>query len=242
MFLPFQWCKHQIHQALLVQNYSFTREKKKRKDKKRKEKVLPAETLSLGKIGKYQRFQSQHKLTSHPLIPSLTSHWEVSYFAALPTIKGTFLSHRRALKNLKCREKIFSTPVSGFKGTLQKEKLLTYRWTMELILRNLYLWKNSGTREHWNSPWGCRQENRNKWANKDMAGSSTMKLVRRELNFLKSVKHEHVVHLEQVFETPKWMLLVMELCEEGEFEEILNRRGHIQRMSQGRSPKASHLL
>lgn len=30
-----------------------------------------------------------------------------------------------------------------------------------------------------------------------------MKLLEREVNILKSVKHEHIIHLEQVFETPK---------------------------------------
>lgn len=35
------------------------------------------------------------------------------------------------------------------------------------------------------------------------AGSSAVKLLEREVNILKSVKHEHIIHLEQVFETPK---------------------------------------
>ena len=30
-----------------------------------------------------------------------------------------------------------------------------------------------------------------------------MKLLEREVDILKSVKHEHIIHLEQVFETPK---------------------------------------
>lgn len=32
-----------------------------------------------------------------------------------------------------------------------------------------------------------------------------MKLLEQEVNILKSVKHEHIIHLEQVFETPKVM-------------------------------------
>lgn len=40
------------------------------------------------------------------------------------------------------------------------------------------------------------------------------------------MKHEHIIHLEQVFETPKKMYLVMELCEDGELKEILDRKGH----------------
>lgn len=35
------------------------------------------------------------------------------------------------------------------------------------------------------------------------AGSSAVKLLEREVNILKSVKHKHIIHLEQVFETPK---------------------------------------
>ncbi|XP_061004003.1 serine/threonine-protein kinase 33 isoform X2 [Dama dama] len=58
------------------------------------------------------------------------------------------------------------------------------------------------------------------------AGSSAVKLLEREVDILKSVKHEHIIHLEQVFETPKKMYLVMELCEDGELKEILDRKGH----------------
>ncbi|XP_002916202.1 serine/threonine-protein kinase 33 isoform X1 [Ailuropoda melanoleuca] len=73
------------------------------------------------------------------------------------------------------------------------------------------------------------KETETKWAikkvNKDKAGSSAVKLLEREVNILKSVKHEHIIHLEQVFETPKKMYLVMELCEDGELKEILDRKG-----------------
>ncbi|PNJ24701.1 STK33 isoform 6, partial [Pongo abelii] len=74
------------------------------------------------------------------------------------------------------------------------------------------------------------RETETKWAikkvNKEKAGSSAVKLLEREVNILKSVKHEHIIHLEQVFETPKKMYLVMELCEDGELKEILDRKGH----------------
>nr|XP_019584014.1 PREDICTED: serine/threonine-protein kinase 33 isoform X2 [Rhinolophus sinicus] len=74
------------------------------------------------------------------------------------------------------------------------------------------------------------KETETKWAikkvNKEKAGSSAVKLLEREVNILKSVKHEHIIHLEQVFETPKRMYLVMELCEDGELKEILCRKGH----------------
>ncbi|XP_047373573.1 serine/threonine-protein kinase 33 isoform X2 [Sciurus carolinensis] len=58
------------------------------------------------------------------------------------------------------------------------------------------------------------------------AGSSAVKLLEREVNILKSVNHKHIIHLEQVFETPKKMYLVMELCEDGELKKILDRKGH----------------
>lgn len=35
------------------------------------------------------------------------------------------------------------------------------------------------------------------------AGSSAVKLLEREVSILKRVNHEHIIHLEEVFETPK---------------------------------------
>ncbi|XP_020857643.1 serine/threonine-protein kinase 33 isoform X1 [Phascolarctos cinereus] len=74
------------------------------------------------------------------------------------------------------------------------------------------------------------KETNHKWAmkkvNKEKAGSSAVKLLEREVNILKSVNHEHIIHLQQVFETPKRMYLVMELCEDGELKGILNSKGH----------------
>uniref|UniRef100_A0A8D0CAB0 Serine/threonine-protein kinase 33 n=1 Tax=Salvator merianae TaxID=96440 RepID=A0A8D0CAB0_SALMN len=68
-----------------------------------------------------------------------------------------------------------------------------------------------------------------KWAikkvNREKAGSSAVKLLEREVSILKRVNHEHIIHLEEVFETPKRVYLVMELCEDGELKEILNRKG-----------------
>lgn len=45
------------------------------------------------------------------------------------------------------------------------------------------------------------------------AGSSAVKLLEREVTILKSVKHKHIIHLEQVFETPK-----VKLCQVLHFE------------------------
>ncbi|XP_056410347.1 serine/threonine-protein kinase 33 isoform X2 [Hyla sarda] len=67
-----------------------------------------------------------------------------------------------------------------------------------------------------------------KWAikkvNREKAGSSAVKLLEREVSILKTVNHNHIIHLEEVFETPKRVYLVMELCEGGELREILHRR------------------
>ncbi|XP_054998760.1 serine/threonine-protein kinase 33 [Sorex araneus] len=74
------------------------------------------------------------------------------------------------------------------------------------------------------------KEKGTKWAikkvNKEKAGSGAVKLLEREVSILKSVRHAHIIHLEQVFETSKEMYLVMELCEDGELKEILNKKGH----------------
>ncbi|XP_019407757.1 PREDICTED: serine/threonine-protein kinase 33 isoform X2 [Crocodylus porosus] len=74
------------------------------------------------------------------------------------------------------------------------------------------------------------KETGKKWAikkvNREKAGSSAVKLLEREVSILKRVNHEHIIHLEEVFETPKRMFLVMELCEDGELKEILHRKGH----------------
>ncbi|XP_040266253.1 serine/threonine-protein kinase 33 [Bufo bufo] len=72
------------------------------------------------------------------------------------------------------------------------------------------------------------RETGKKWAikkvNREKAGSSAVKLLEREVSILKSVNHDHIIHLEEVFETPKRVYLVMELCEGGELREILHRR------------------
>ncbi|XP_050752977.1 serine/threonine-protein kinase 33 [Gymnogyps californianus] len=67
--------------------------------------------------------------------------------------------------------------------------------------------------------WAIRKVNRKK------GGSSAMKLLEQEASILKTVNHDHVIHLEEMFETPK-MYLVMELCEDGELKKILSRQGH----------------
>ncbi|XP_077142733.1 serine/threonine-protein kinase 33 [Ranitomeya variabilis] len=72
------------------------------------------------------------------------------------------------------------------------------------------------------------KETGKKWAikkvHREKAGSSAVKLLEREVSILKRVNHDHLIHLEEVFETPKRVYLVMELCEGGELQTILHRK------------------
>ncbi|KAG8535242.1 hypothetical protein GDO81_029054 [Engystomops pustulosus] len=51
------------------------------------------------------------------------------------------------------------------------------------------------------------RETGKKWAikkvNREKAGSSAVKLLEREVSILKRVNHDHIIHLEEVYETPK---------------------------------------
>ncbi|XP_069824123.1 serine/threonine-protein kinase 33 [Dendropsophus ebraccatus] len=86
-------------------------------------------------------------------------------------------------------------------------------------------------------------ESGKKWAikkvNREKAGSSAVKLLEREVSILKTVNHNHIIHLEEVFETPKRVYLVMELCEGGELREILARR---KRLSESETRHIIHSL
>ncbi|XP_071371939.1 serine/threonine-protein kinase 33 [Centroberyx affinis] len=71
-------------------------------------------------------------------------------------------------------------------------------------------------------------ETQEKWAikkvNKEKAGSSKVELLEREVSILKQVNHAHIIHLKEVFETPKRMYLVTELCDGGELNELLQKK------------------
>lgn len=60
--------------------------------------------------------------------------------------------------------------------------------------------------------------------NKEKAGGPVIKLLEREVNILKRVLHEHIISLNEVFETAKKMYLVMELCEGGELADVMKNR------------------
>ncbi|XP_028407710.1 serine/threonine-protein kinase 33-like [Dendronephthya gigantea] len=67
-----------------------------------------------------------------------------------------------------------------------------------------------------------------KWAvksvNKEKAGSYAVKMLEREVNIMKMIDHQHVVCLNEVYETPTKMFLVMELCDQGELCDLLRVR------------------
>ncbi|XP_067861427.1 serine/threonine-protein kinase 33-like [Heptranchias perlo] len=70
-----------------------------------------------------------------------------------------------------------------------------------------------------------------KWAikklNKEKAGSYAVRMLEREIAILKMVNHEHIIKLEEVYETPKKVYLVIEFCELGELKGILAEKGHL---------------
>ncbi|CAK8683950.1 unnamed protein product [Clavelina lepadiformis] len=78
-------------------------------------------------------------------------------------------------------------------------------------------------------------ETKERWAikkvNKEKAGSSAITLLEREVTILKRVKHEHIIFVEEVFETSRKMYLVMELCELGEMRSLLFTNGPFSEIS-----------
>ena len=73
------------------------------------------------------------------------------------------------------------------KGTFWKKYRKKYKITLTFVLRYVVM---KFLHEICISSWS-------------KAGSSAVKLLEREVDILKSVKHEHIIHLEQVFETHK---------------------------------------
>eukprot|EP00731_Ephydatia_muelleri_P029820 Em0021g343a len=65
-----------------------------------------------------------------------------------------------------------------------------------------------------------------KIVNKDKPGSSAIQFLLREVEVLKRVSHPHIIKLEEVLDTPKKMYLVMELCQGGELNDMLKKKGN----------------
>lgn len=67
-----------------------------------------------------------------------------------------------------------------------------------------------------------------RWAikavNKEKAGTSAVRLLEREVLIMKKIDHEHLIHLEEIYETSKRMYLVMELCDAGGVQKLLEQK------------------
>lgn len=63
-----------------------------------------------------------------------------------------------------------------------------------------------------------------KAVNKEKAGTSAVKLLEREVLIMKKIDHEHLIHLEEIYETSKRMYLVMELCDAGGIQKLLEKK------------------
>ncbi|XP_030270339.1 serine/threonine-protein kinase 33 isoform X2 [Sparus aurata] len=56
------------------------------------------------------------------------------------------------------------------------------------------------------------------------AGSSKVKMLGQEINILRQVNHAHIIHLQEVYDTPKMTYLVTELCVGGELKQLLRQK------------------
>ncbi|ESO87284.1 hypothetical protein LOTGIDRAFT_177503 [Lottia gigantea] len=63
-----------------------------------------------------------------------------------------------------------------------------------------------------------------KSVNKEKAGSTGLKLLEQEVCILKRVKHPNIIALNEVIESNKRMYLVTAVCENGELNEVLEKR------------------
>ncbi|KAK2854000.1 hypothetical protein Q5P01_006661 [Channa striata] len=71
-------------------------------------------------------------------------------------------------------------------------------------------------------------ETQTKWAikvvSKPAAGSSKVRMLGHEINILKQVNHDCIIHLKEVYDTAKMIYLVTELCSGGELNQLLRRK------------------
>eukprot|EP00128_Syssomonas_multiformis_P014092 Colp12_sorted_trinity150504_noHs@12596 len=70
------------------------------------------------------------------------------------------------------------------------------------------------------TPWAI------KIVDKQKAGSSALRQMEKEIEILKMVHHKHIVCLKEVYETPKQVFMIMELCDGGELLEHLAKKQH----------------
>lgn len=63
---------------------------------------------------------------------------------------------------------------------------------------------------------------------KQKAGSAAVELLYREVSILKRIQHPNIIHLEAVYESPKDMYLVTELCIEGELKSYMKKKTRLE--------------
>ena len=112
-------------------------------------------------------------------------------------------------------EKSHAVPHTRVADELAVKK--NYEWTETLgkgTFGVVYYAKQKGS----DTVWACKA------VNKEKAGSANIKLLEREVSILKNVNHEHVIKLNEVFETSKKMYLILEYCDRGELANLLKKK------------------
>lgn len=59
---------------------------------------------------------------------------------------------------------------------------------------------------------------------KDKPGSTAIQLLEREVAVLSTLQHPHVIQLVEVYETPKKVFMVLEMCRGGELSDLLHQK------------------
>ena len=59
---------------------------------------------------------------------------------------------------------------------------------------------------------------------KDKPGSTAIQLLEREIAVLSTLQHPHIIELVEVYETPKKVFMVLELCCGGELSDLLHKK------------------
>ncbi|KAK6642132.1 hypothetical protein RUM44_013855 [Polyplax serrata] len=88
----------------------------------------------------------------------------------------------------------------------KSEELLKHYELGKVIGQGCFGVVHEAVKKQDNKPWAI------KIMHKSKAGQSRLQQLQREINILKSVRHDHIIHLEQLFETPNKYFLVMEKC------------------------------
>ncbi|KAL1505250.1 hypothetical protein ABEB36_004856 [Hypothenemus hampei] len=69
-----------------------------------------------------------------------------------------------------------------------------------------------------NKPWAI------KIVHKNIVGVGKLVLIDREITILKAVNHPNIIHLERIYESPKKIYMILELCQKELFKVYLDRK------------------